>query len=71
MKEQIAHTRLYSMVSQTKADPPKFFHEIWQALGGNACWHIEISREFPTVTEAQKACDAEARWYIAERARGS
>ena len=70
MSHQHAAFPIHSLVIQTKDIPPRFFYEIWQALGGGVRWQIEISREFPTVTEAQKACDAEAQWYIAERAQG-
>jgi hypothetical protein len=64
-KADIAAIR--SSVSPTRGDPPEFFYEIWQETGDGHRWEIKISRQFSTAVEAQKACDAEAQWYITER----
>jgi hypothetical protein len=67
MDEKTLPTTVCSQVRPTQADPPAFFYEIWQDTGDGNRWQIKISREFPTAEAAQKACDDEARWYIAER----
>jgi hypothetical protein len=55
-----------SKVSPSRRENEGFLYEIWKDYADGHRWGIKISRPYPTIAEAQKACEDQPQRYRAK-----